>query len=101
MGERELSNTLRALARMGLQPIPELLDVWQAHALAAAEKFSPKGVGDALWALAMLRIAPEPPLLAALEHQVGFSLGLKLGFPCNQGFPSEAQKMPEKPRITF
>ncbi len=58
-----LSNTLWALARLGVEPGPAWLDAYWRATAAALPAQAPQGLSNTLWAAARLGARPPPPLL--------------------------------------
>jgi len=72
MGAREVANILHSMATLherGMVADDELVGKLMARALAVAADFNPQDVGYLLWALATMRIEPQPRLLKAMQRR--------------------------------
>ncbi|KAJ1485743.1 hypothetical protein T484DRAFT_1891939 [Baffinella frigidus] len=64
-----VANVLWAVATMGIEPGPGLLQAMQRRATATAGDFNPQDVANVLWAVAKMEIEPEPRLLEAMQRR--------------------------------
>lgn len=64
---QELSNTLWAYAKLGIQPGGQLLQRFEANCTQQMQYFNVQGVANTAWAYAALNLVPGGGLLEKLE----------------------------------
>jgi hypothetical protein len=73
---QDVSNTVWALATMGVTPDEELLRAMQVRATSLAGLFDPQNVANTVWALATMGVMPEAGLLRAMQGRATATAGL-------------------------